>query len=127
MSETVLIVVPAAKRREAATELLEAAEILGLPARVVESQSEGYRVPLELAEALPGAATAEEIVEQELAAAEQAAELAAELAAAERAAADEQERLAAEAEGEPQAEVNVEAPVADARTTVSATKGKAKG
>lgn len=51
MSE-VLIKVPVALRGKMATQLLEAAETLGLEPAVVRSQTEGFRVPTEVHEYL---------------------------------------------------------------------------
>lgn len=51
MSEQTLVIVPAAKRGEVALALLQAAETAGLEAAVVVSQTEGYLVPAELADA----------------------------------------------------------------------------
>jgi hypothetical protein len=125
VSETVLIVIPVDKRREAAAELLAAADKLGLPPRVVESQSDGYLIPVELAEFIRGEA---EAVSDAPKPAEQSAAAPREDEGTEQAAqaeAAERDRLAAEktaeAAAQPEAAVEVEV-----KTAGSGSKAKAK-
>lgn len=58
MATSVRITVNMAQRRDLATQLLAAAEKLGLPPGVVRSLTDGYEVPIEVADAagvvLPG-------------------------------------------------------------------------